>query len=52
MSDKIKKIIIKIMNIKNLFIYIFAIISSLITFILFFIAKEIITEKNQAKIHP
>ena len=49
MSDKIKKFIKNIMNIRNVYLYLFAIISSLITFIFFYIAKETLTEKKIIK---
>ena len=49
MGDKIKKFIKNIMNIRNVYLYLFAIISSLITFIFFYIAKETLTEKKIIK---
>ena len=49
MANKVQILTNKIMNIKNLYIYLFAIISSLITFIFFYFAKEIFKEEKIVK---
>ena len=46
MADKVQVLKNKIMNIQNLYIYLFAIISSLITFIFFYFAKETFKEEK------
>ena len=49
MADKVQTLKNKIMNIQYLYIYLFAIISSLITFIFFYFAKEIFKEEKIVK---
>ena len=49
MADKVQTLKNKLINIKNLYIYLFAIISSLTTFIFFYFAKEIFKEEKIIK---
>ena len=49
MADKVQIFKNKIKNIKHLYIYLFAIISSLITFLFFYFAKEIFKEEKIVK---
>jgi flagellar basal body-associated protein FliL len=46
MADKVQTLKNKMMNIRNLYIYLFAIISSLVTFVFFLVAKEMFTEEK------
>jgi hypothetical protein len=46
MADQVQILKNKIMNIKNLYIYLFAIISSLITFLFFYFAKQSFKEEK------
>ena len=49
MANKVQIIKTKIMNIKSLYVYLFAIISSLLTFLFFYVTKNIVTEDKIVK---
>ena len=49
MADKVQTLKNKMMNIRNLYIYLFAIFSSLVTFVFFLVAKEMFTEEKITK---
>ena len=49
MANKVQIIKNKIMNIKSFYVYLFAIISSLLTFLFFYVTKNILTEDKIVK---
>ena len=49
MANKVQIIKNKIMNIKSFYVYLFAIISSLLTFLFFYVTKTILTEDKIVK---
>ena len=49
MADKVQMFKNKIINIKHLYIYLFAIISSLLTFLFFYFANQIFKEEKIVK---
>ena len=49
MANKVQIIKNKIMNIKSFYVYLFAIISSLLTFLFFYVTKNILTEHKIVK---
>ena len=49
MADKVQTFKKKIISIKHFYIYLFAIISSLVTFLFFYFAKEILKEEKVVK---
>ena len=49
MADKVQMFKNKIINIKHFYIYLFAIISSLLTFLFFYFAKSIFKEEENSK---
>jgi flagellar basal body-associated protein FliL len=49
MANKVQIIKTKIMNIKSLYVYLFAVISSLLTFLFFYVTNNILTEDKIVK---